>query len=163
MKLKFILIPILIPLLLLIILTVIDFTIGDYIEISVITQTYVPLTCKMDIIDTHGARNEGETNAQIYLTEKKAEKFLKKIKQNPNWKEIPMYEKLQARIENLDCFDENVPIAKNGYWFFYNRHDSFNDRYSPEEKFSNPRNPDNFSVAIFDTDTNILSYYELDT
>jgi len=123
MKLKFILIPILILFLLLIILTVIDFTIGNYIEISVITQTYVPLTCKMDIIDTHGARNEGE---------------------------------------RLDCFDEDVPIAKNGYCFFYNRHESFNDKYDREEKFSVPGSPSNFAVAIFDTDTNILSYYELD-
>jgi len=162
MKLKFILIPILIPFLLLIVITVIDFTIGDYIEISVVTQTYVPLTCKMDIIDTHGARNEGETNAKIYFTDKKAEKFIQKIKENSNWKEFPMHQKLQTRVEKLDCFDEDVPIAKNGYWFFYNRYESFNDKYDPEEKFSVPGSPSNFAVAIFDTDTNILSYYELD-
>lgn len=168
MKKKYILIPILIFIIPSIIYIIIRFTIGDYLDISSIIEINIPLSCKMDCIDTHGARNEGETYAKIYFTDNKAEKFIKKVKENENWKELPMYEKLQYQVENFDCLNENISIPENGYWFFFNRYMSYSERFEnpynryDEKEMFDKKLWNNFSVAIFDTDTNILSYYETD-
>lgn len=168
MKKRYILIPILALFLLLFMLVIIDFTIGDYIGISSIIEINVPLSCKMECIDTHGARNEGEKYVKIYFTDKKAEKFIKKVKENENWKKLPMNKDLQYQVENFDCLNENISIPENGYWFFFNRYMSYSERFeNPHNRYDEKEMFDkklwnNFSVAIFDTDTNILSYYETD-
>ena len=151
------------------VIIVTDLTLGNYIEISSIIGINVPITCKMETIDTHGARNEGETYTKIYFSEKSAKKFVEKIKENENWRELPLYSKLQTSLEKFECFDQKEKVAQNGYWFFYNRYETFSERfenpynrYDEKEMYNSSSGLFNYSVAIFDTDTNILSYYAND-
>jgi hypothetical protein len=54
-----------------------------------------------------------------------------------------------------------IPQIKNGYWFFSDRH---NKSTSPEKDVDLfERRSFNFTLAIYDIDTNTLYYFELDT
>ncbi len=54
-----------------------------------------------------------------------------------------------------------LPEIKNGYWYFYDRHmDSVG--HKDESEFLN-RTSYNYTVAVYDSDEDVLYYFELDT
>ncbi len=76
-------------------------------------------------------QNEGELLEKIYFSEKQANNFVNRAKENTNWRELP----ITKRLHNKVC------------------------KYAMDED----RHSYNFTVAVFDTDSNILYIYELDT
>lgn len=69
--------------------------------------------------------------------------------------------KLQKRISNTIDKEMKIPYIEQGYWFFVDRHDKATDKYNYNEIFG--RSSLNFSIAVFDTNSNILYIYALDT
>ncbi len=137
---------------------------GWQIWISRRVEVLVPFSVELEYKDSHdGFHGDGECVVKVYLSKQQAEKFKDKIEKNNHWKQLPMPDKLQmitgARIDKDMC----VPIVKNGYYFFIDRHSEADDKYNPYEMYGEFRASSNYTVAVFDTDENILYYYELDT
>ena len=138
-------------------------TLRNYFFYSSQIEIQIPLFAKMEEKDTHGGfHGDGEAFLKVNFSDKQAEKFVNKINQNNHWKKLPMPERLQNRVSNADEV-EAIPIVKNGYWFFEDRHAKATDKYNYNEIFDSNRASLNFSVAVFDTDANILYFYALDT
>lgn len=57
--------------------------------------------------------------------------------------------------------DANIPPIENGYYIFKDRHSDSSDSADDSELFN--RHSFNFSIAIYDSDTDIMYYFEFDT
>ena len=57
--------------------------------------------------------------------------------------------------------DLEIPQIENGYYYFYDRHDEATDPYDDSEFLA--RFSFNFTLAIYDSDTNTLYLCEYDT
>lgn len=81
------------------------------------------------------------------------------------WHELPLSDTLAALVSRnglLDSIDGRClapPEIRNGYYFFM---DEF-DGTSPDDSQVRERYSYNFTLALYDADTGILYYYELDT
>lgn len=66
-----------------------------------------------------------------------------------------------ALIRDYSTDELLVPHIENGWYFFYDRHSGVTDPLDDTDLFS--RASYNCTVAVFDTDTGILYYFEIDT
>ena len=88
-----------------------------------------------------------------------------------NWNQLPL-----SRNLNLIMYDgekdgvaygynlsevAHMPTIENGYYRFEDRHSEANDASDDSGLFS--RSSFNFSLAVYDSDTNRLYYFEFDT
>ena len=138
------------------------YTLYDYNFYSSLLETSIPIFAKMEEKDTHGGfHGDGQSLVKVYFSDKQTEKFIKKIKKNTHWNELPMDEMLQTCISNNIKDEIYVPIIENGYCFFLDRHSEATDKYKYNEIFD--RASLNYSIAIFDINSNILYIYSLDT
>ncbi len=55
----------------------------------------------------------------------------------------------------------NIPNVENGYYFFVDRHSKSTDSSDDSELFN--RYSFNFSLAVYDSDTDMMYYFEFDT
>lgn len=137
-------------------------TIYDYNFYSSLIEIPIPIFAKMEEKDTHwGFHGDGETLIKFYFSDKQAQNFTSNISNNLNWNEFPIPETLQHYAYNSIDKDTKIPFINNGYWFFLDRHSKATDRYNYYEMCG--RTSSNYSVAIFDIDSNILYIYSLDT
>lgn len=141
------------------------FTLEERILLSIQIENYVPIFAKLDEKDTHsGFRNEGELLKKIYFSERQANNFIEQVKKKDNWRELPMTERLSNKVCKYAMVDDmNIPEVDKGYWFVLDRHSETKDKYNEKDIFDEDRHSYNFTVAVFDTDKNILYVYELDT
>ena len=117
---------------------------------------------KIEEKDTHGGfHGDGEALVKVYFSDKQAEKFIRKIDKNIHWNKLPMKDILQTCINNNTTDEISVPIIENGYWFFLDRHIKATNKYNYYDMFD--RASSNYSIAIFDIDSNVLYIYSLDT
>ena len=141
------------------------FTLEERVLLSIQIENYVPIFAKLDEKDTHsGFRNEGELLKKIYFSERQANNFIEQVKKKDNWRELPMTERLSNKVCKYAMVDDmNIPEVDKGYWFVLDRHSETKDKYNEKDIFDEDRHSYNFTVAVFDTDKNILYVYELDT
>ena len=152
----------LIILLLIIVYIIYLYTFYDYIFYSSIIETPIPMFAKIEEKDTHGGfHGDGEALIKVYFSYKQAEKFIRKIDKNIHWNKLPMKDILQTCINNNTTDEISVPIIENGYWFFLDRHSKATNKYNYYDMFD--RASSNYSIAIFDIDSNVLYIYSLDT
>lgn len=141
-----------------------EFFFARHIIISKNIEINIPLSAKVESIDTHGGLHmDGEMLAKVYFTDRQAEKMIEKIKINEHWRELPMMEKLQEVITFNTDKSMKFPIIENGYWFYLDRHTEADNKYDEYERYKEERYSTNYSVAVYDIDSNVLYYYELDT
>lgn len=118
--------------------------------------------------DTHGGfHGDGTYHIALDCSDNK-EKIYEKIS---DWSELPLSENLQLIMyggEKDGCtygynFAEktNIPAVNNGYYCFLDRYSEATDKHSDIELFN--RYSYNFSLAIYDADTDILYYIREDT
>ena len=137
-------------------------TFYDYNFYSSLIETQIPVFAKIEEKDTHGGFNgDGETIAKFYFSDKQAKNFTNSISNNLHWNKFPIPETLQDCVYNSINEDIKIPFINNGYWFFLDRHSKATNRYNYYEMFG--RASLNYSIAIFDMDSNILYIYSLDT
>lgn len=89
---------------------------------------------------------------------------LEEIKDNEDWCSLPLTKNLTEFLDSVN-YDEDdsciVPDVKNGYYCFIDRHSESKDRKDDTDLLN--RFSINATLAIYDTDTNILYYAEEDT
>ena len=152
----------LIILLLIIVYIIYLYTFYDYNFYSSIIETPIPMFAKIEEKDTHGGfHGDGEALVKVYFSDKQAEKFIRKIDKNIHWNKLPMKDILQTCLNNNITDGISVPIIENGYWFFLDRHIKATNKYNYYDMFD--RASSNYSIAIFDIDSNVLYIYSLDT
>ena len=104
----------------------------------------------------------------IRMTEVSA--FLEDIQGSAYWHPLPLSENLSAAVYGWQTETEGfgplfpedmIPSVENGCWFFLDRHPEATDPADDTDLHS--RSSWNFTAAIFDADTGILYYLELDT
>lgn len=99
---------------------------------------------------------------------------LDEIKDNDNWKPMPLSENITALVYGVDdevssigpyLTDENgnaiIPEIQNGYYYFYDRHSESKDPYNDEYVLG--RASFNFTLSLYDSDNHVLYYVEFDT
>ena len=114
--------------------------------------------------DTHdGFLGDGDYFAKLTCSEKEEKEIKTK------WKILPISSELQKVLDMKKCDNDgcksvfekySIPNITNGYYYFYDRHSESKDN---SEKEINKRSSYNFSIGIYDSDNDILYYYELDT
>jgi len=93
------------------------------------------------------------------------------LNQVSSWNTLPLTENLQLIMyggeKNGTTYlyklaeRSGIPEIKNGYYLFVDRHRESTNMYSDENLFS--RHSLDFTLALYDNDTNYLYYYEFDT
>lgn len=159
---KYLKIITLIILLILIIYIIYTFTLEKYFFYSSLIEIQIPIFSKMEEKDIRvGFNGDGEALVKVYFSEKQAQKFTSNISNNSHWNELPIPETLQHYVYDSINEDIKIPFINNGYWLFLDRHSKATDKYNYYEMFD--RASLNYSIAIFDIDSNILYIYSLDT
>jgi len=106
------------------------------------------------------------------------DKVLDEIKDNQKWKAFPLSRNIEALVYGIKeetaesvhisgpyLTDENgegiIPEIKDGYYYFYDRHSESEDSYNEEDVLN--RVSFNFTMAVYDSENNVLYYVEFDT
>ena len=132
----------------------------------------IPSNINIELTDTHaGFLGDGTTYTKIEFTDKVADNINTSIKENHNWNLLPLSENLQlimyGGIRGTLIYQYNlanhfgIPTIQHGYWMFIDRFDKEITLYSDDDLFDS--GSFNFTLAIYDTDTNTLYYLEYDT
>ena len=137
---------------------------GEHVRVSSKIEIKIPLSAKLENNDSHGGfHGDGESLSKVYFNVEQAHNIENEINANKHWKKLPMPERLQNCVSLYAEEGMNMPIVENGYWFYLDRHSEADNKYDENERYEEKRASRNYSVAVFDTDENILYYYELDT
>lgn len=118
--------------------------------------------------DTHGGFHG---DGSYYLILDCSENKQDALENASGWKPLPLSENL-ALIMYGGCKDgmwygynlakeANIPAIENGYYIFKDRHSDSRNSADDSELFN--RHSFNFSIAIYDLDTDIMYYFEFDT
>lgn len=141
-----------------------DIKFGWQIWISRRIKIFVPLSVEVEYKDNHGGfHGDGECLVKVYFSKEQAQKFKEKIERNSHWKQLPMSDRFRNQLILGIEKEMEIPVIKNGYYYFLDRHSQADDKYNPYEMDEEFRGSWNYTVAVFDTDENILYFYELDT
>ena len=118
--------------------------------------------------DTHGGfHNDGERIIVIQYNDDSANTILSNIQENGKWNEFPMDENLNFLIYGGKKGDmyygyefakkAGIPKIEHGYYYFLNKQTNNQDT----DVLNSPSL--NFVIAMFDSDSNTLYYFEVDT
>lgn len=118
--------------------------------------------------DTHGGFHGDGSYYLILDCSNHTENALKIVN---GWNRLPFSENLDLimfggekdginYVYNLSE-DAHIPEIENGYYCFRDRHSQTEDSSDDSELLS--RSSFNFSLAVYDSDTNIFYYFEFDT
>lgn len=113
-------------------------------------------------VDTHGGFHGDGISCTAYKYSDG--EFLSEIKQNPYWRELPMTESLNKIITGglfRDRGENILPEVANGYYFFLDRQSEGDEAHDDSELWK--RYSKNFTLAIYDTDTDTLYFAEYDS
>ena len=122
----------------------------------------IPSGAPMKSVDTHGGFNgDGATWVSVGFTSDKNP--TEQIKNNHDWKPLPLDEVADVLAHDLKIqLDDGeatlMPEVENGYYIVIDRHSKKNENDDILGRASY-----NFTIAIYDTDANILYYCEFDT
>lgn len=116
--------------------------------------------------DTHSGNGDGTSCIALSFND---DTVLEKIKDNAEWSAFPLDETVQTLVYGAETettkdgpflIDENgkplVPEIQNGYYCLI-------DRHSDTKTGILERNSFNFTLGLYDVDTNTLYFCELDT
>ena len=108
--------------------------------------------------DTHGGfLGDGCTLIVADYTDS----LVPEMKANEHWHSLPLSGNLQTFVNQPFDDTVSIPQIKNGYYYFYDRHDESKDHYDDTDLLN--RSSLNFTLAIYDSDTNQMYLLEYDT
>jgi len=116
--------------------------------------------------DTHGGfLGDGDYLVIADCSENK-ENILNQIS---HWKCFPLTQNLERVVYGFEKgevtitkqISESIPRIENGYYYFYDRNSESKDPFNEDELFD--RASYNYTLALYDRDTNLFYYFELDT
>ena len=124
--------------------------------------------CKKD-----GFHGDGNLIAQFKYDSASGKRITSQIQQSGKWREFPLSENINILLYggNKDgveySFDNakelGLPHIEHGYYFVHNRNYEAKNIYSDSEILDENAYSFNVTTAIYDTDSNILYYIEIDT
>lgn len=141
-------------------------------RISISLGIEIPKDIKIEYEDTHGGfHGDGETVAVFEFNNSMGEDIQSEILNNEDWNKLPLSENLDLIMyggekEGIDYAYNlaellDMPPIENGYWFFNNRH---SNSISPKEDLNLFNQYSfNFTIAVYDIDTQTLYYLKFDT
>lgn len=119
--------------------------------------------------DSHGGfHGDGERWVEVSL-----EEDISSALEEAGWQELPLPEPLETAMYSVTeadgertitrgtCFQRDIPWVSDGYYFFRDRHSESADPADPTELLE--RGSYNFTVALYDRDSQTLYYGEVDT
>lgn len=119
--------------------------------------------------DSHGGfHGDGERWVVLSL-----EEDISAALEEAGWQELPLPASLEAALYSVTetegertvtqgpLFQREIPWVSNGYYFFWDRHSEAADPTDPTELME--RSSFNFTVALYDQDSQTLYYGEVDT
>ena len=119
-------------------------------------------------LDTHGGFNGDGSYYLILDCTNKKEQALEKVE---GWNKLPLSENLNLIMYGGEkdgvaygyelAEEAHFPKIENGYYIFEDRHSESKDSRDDSELFD--RYSYNFSIAIYDCDTDKMYYFEFDT
>lgn len=119
-------------------------------------------------LDTHGGFLGDGSYYLILDCSNNKEKSLEMIK---DWNKLPLSENLNLIMYGGEkdgvtygynlAEEAHMPKIENGYYMFEDRSSESKDSTDDSELFD--RYSFNFSIAVYDCDTNIMYYFEFDT
>lgn len=125
--------------------------------------------------DTHGGfHGDGQSCLALRLTATQGEAIALAVSEDPCWHPLPLSETAQALLYGIsrdsstigpylhdDSHKPLLPQIENGSYFFRDRHSQAADPADDASVLG--RASLNFTIAVYDADTNTLYYLELDT
>lgn len=118
--------------------------------------------------DSHGGfHGDGERYLEFQFAD---DSFENTIKKDHTWHALPMqddvieallYGKTMGEITYGPYLQAEMPEIEKGYYFFYDRHAEGNDPFDTAKVLG--RSSMNFTVALYDTESDTLYFAELDT
>ncbi|MBF4695759.1 hypothetical protein [Fusibacter ferrireducens] len=132
----------------------------------------LPDNIEYNLVDTHGGfHGDGELLVTVKFDEESRKNLLEDIKSNKSWKKLPLAPDLELIMYGGErngitysyklAESAGIPTIENGYWLFIDRFNDINIIHDSQNLFD--RGSFNFTLALFDTDNNVLYYYEFDT
>lgn len=126
-------------------------------------------------MDSHGGlHGDGSTYREMKFANGEGQTFTKELENNTAWGKLPLTDNLNIAVYGKESTSESIgpfvtndngeayfPLVDNGYYFFLDRQSESKDVKDDTNLLN--RNSFNFTIAIYDTDNQILYYYELDT
>lgn len=125
-------------------------------------------------VDTHGGFHGDGQSLAVWKFDDNS--MLEQIQADPDWKEMPLTDNLEALLYGVvydngmsiteigpcvDFSEEQLPRIQNGYYYFVDRQAEPEVQHSDVQIMERPSL--NFSIALYDIDTNTLYYIEVDT
>ena len=108
--------------------------------------------------DTHGFHGDGYGVVKLHYTDGSVSG---ELAENEHWNKLPLSDELNSFVYQPSDWMPSVPEIENGYYWFYDRHSEAEDPY--DDTAFPGRSSVNFTLAIYDTDSNDLYLYEYDT
>lgn len=109
--------------------------------------------------DTHGGfHNDGCKQVVIQCSD---DSITEEMETNEHWRKLPLTDNLSEFLYKPYDDSLEIPEIENGYYYFIDRHSESNNPYDDTDLLD--RHSYNFTIAIFDTDTNSLYFVEYDT
>ena len=118
--------------------------------------------------DHNGAGSSGTAFTAAAFDPGAAGALTKKLASDGRWNELPLTDTLSRAVygdaehEPLTTMggEKAIPEVKNGYYRFIDRYKGAQD--ASDDSFLFTRTDYNFTIALYDTDANVLYYYKLD-
>lgn len=118
--------------------------------------------------DSHGGfLGDGSQLLILAFSETDGAALSQSLSQAPGWKPLPPPESIAQALWGDECHSslilsaEKIPAVTEGFYWFYDRHSQSQDPGDPGQLWDRPSF--NFSLALYDSQSCRLYYYELDT
>ena len=133
----------------------------------------IPSDSALVIEDSHGGfHNDGVLMVRTEFEDEKAKEIVTQIKNNQDWKATPLPENIKLILYGgemgsnssyvSDLAQKNkMPEINEGHWLFIDRKDGKKKITAGEELLSSYSS--NYTVGLYDTQTNSLYYFESDS
>lgn len=106
--------------------------------------------------DAHGGfHGDGYTFAVL----EKPGDIGEELAREEGWKSLPFPQTIGDLVAQTT--EGRIPQVENGAYFFYDRHSQAEDPYDPSQ--INSRSSWNYTLAVYDADTQTIYYFECDT
>ena len=109
--------------------------------------------------DTHGGFHYDGCKQVIILCDSDFD--IEEISSNEHWHELPLSDNINKFLYQPYSEQVNIPIIENGYFYFKDRFEDTRITYNDNKLFD--RQAFNFTVAIYDSDSNVLYYVKFDS
>ena len=111
-------------------------------------------------MDNHGFHGDGSSLEVYQYTDSSMQS---EMEESGIWNKLPLSNGLTELINNSlnDKCADAIPNISKGYYFYYDRYEGSTDPYDPSMIWN--RSSINCTIALYDSDKDVLYIYKMDT